>query len=170
MATPNYMKRIAFLDGQVLHDFHLNTMQKNIAEAIKLKTMYERYDMLLLCSPYKFYFAEPFVDESYKDPSSTAVLDTLSFSIKSDSWISKLLELPATTDEIYLLANKEDDKTNGATVEFFYRTNTSGPWTSISTDTAIYLPSPSKFIQVKVDCKYTGTVRPVVYDYCLMWK
>lgn len=170
MATPNYMKRIAFLDGQVLHDFHLNTMQKNIAEAIKLQTMYERYDMLLLCSPYRFYFADPFVDTGYRDPSSTSELDTLSNSIKADSWISTLLELPATTDEIYLLSNSDVDQANGAAVDYYYRVNTSRPWTKISTDQAIYLTAPSKFIQIRIDCNYTGTVRPAVYDYCLMWK
>ncbi len=170
MATPNYMKRIAFLDGQVLHDFHLNNLQKNVAEAIKLKTMYERYDMLLLCSPYKFYFAEPFVDEAYKDPTSTAALDTLSNSIKADSWISVLHELPAATDEIYLLSNAEIDAANGATVDYYYRTNTGSAWRKFSTDTATYFTTNSKFIQIRIDCKYTGTVRPAVYDYCLMWK
>ncbi|GAK42038.1 hypothetical protein TCA2_4530 [Paenibacillus sp. TCA20] len=170
MATPNYMKRIAFLDGQVLHDFHLNTMQKNISEAIKLKTMYERYDMLLLCSPYKLYFAEPFVDEVYKDPSSTAILDTLTNSIKADSWISVLHELPATTDELYLLANQEVDVANGASVDYYYRVNTSSPWQKMTTDVAVYLSTPTKFVQIRIDCKYTGTVRPAVYDYCLMWK
>lgn len=170
MATPNYMKRIAFLDGQVLHDFHLNSMQANIAEAIKLKTMYERYDMLLLVSPYKYYFAEPFVETKYRDPSSTAILNPLSYTINADSWITPLLELPAMTDEICLLANYEDDLANGSTVKFYYRTSTSSPWTEAKIDFPIYLTSPSKFLQVKADCNYSGTVRPVIYDFAVQWK
>ncbi len=170
MASAHFMKRIAFLDGQVLHDFHLNSMQKNIAEAIKLNTMYERYDILLLCSPYRFFFAEPFVDESFRDPSSTAVLDTLSNSIKADIWISTLIELPATTSEIYLLSDSEIDISNGASVDYYYRANTSAAWIKMPTDTAVYLNTPTKFIQIKIDCKYAGTVRPAVYDYSLMWK
>ncbi|SFJ62229.1 hypothetical protein SAMN02799624_05215 [Paenibacillus sp. UNC496MF] len=170
MATGNYMKRISFLDGQVLHDFHLNTMQANIAQAIKLKTMYERYDMLLLVSPYQTYFAEPFVDTSNRDAASTAVLNTLSYSMNADSWITSLLQLPAVTSEIYLLANYEEYPASGATVKFSYRTGSSGSWVSCKIDEPIYLPVASKFIQIKVDCLYTGTVRPVVYDFCVQWK
>jgi hypothetical protein len=170
MATGNYMKRIAFLDGQVLHDFHLNTMQANIAQAIKLKTMYERYDLLLLVSPYKMYFAEGFIDTKYRDPSSTAVLNTLTYSINADSWITPLLELPAPTTEICILGNYEEDPDHGATVQFSYRTSTGAPWTKANPDLPIYLALPTKFIQLKVDCLYTGTTRPIVYDFCLQWK
>jgi hypothetical protein len=170
MATGNYMKRISFLDGQVLHDFHLNTMQANIAQAIKQKTMFERYDMLLMVSPYSMYFAEPFIDTKYRDPSSAAILDTLTYSIKSDAWITTLLELPSPTSEIYLYSNYEDDPANGATVKFYYRTANVGPWTEATVDMPIYLPTLSRNIQIKVDCVYTGTTRPIVYDFCLQWK
>ncbi|QHW35670.1 hypothetical protein GZH47_32755 (plasmid) [Paenibacillus rhizovicinus] len=170
MATPNYMKRIAFLDGQVLHDFHLNTMQANISEAIKLKTTLERYDMLLLVSPYKYYFCEGFTDDSNRDPSSNAVRSTLSFSINQDSWITPLLELPATTDELYIQSNMEEDPDFGSTVKFFYRHSTSGSWNEVKADKPIYLTTASKFVQLKVQCLYTGTTRPTVYDFCLMWK
>jgi len=170
MAATNYMKRIAFLDGQVLHDFHLNTMQANISEAIKLKTTQERYDMLLLVSPYKYYFSEAFTDDSFRDPSSTAERSTLTFSINSDSWITPLLELPAATDELYILSNVEEDPEYGSFVKFYYRHNTSGAWTEVQTDKAIYLATPSKFVQLRVQCVYTGTVRPVCYDFALMWK
>jgi hypothetical protein len=170
MATGNYMKRISFLDGQVLHDFHLNTMQSNISQAIKLKTMYERYDMLLMVSPYQMYFAEPFIDTSRRDPSSTAVLNPLSYSINADSWITTLLELPAPTSEIYLYGNIEEDPANDAKVQFNYRTGSAGPWIPCNLDEPIYLPAPTKFLQIKVDCLYKGTVRPVVYDFCVQWK
>src|SRR5690606_33184567 len=81
--TTDYMKRIAFLDGQVLHDFHLNRMQKNIAEAIKLKTTRERYDMYLLVSPYQMYFHDALVSEDFRHSASTATLNNLSFSFSS---------------------------------------------------------------------------------------
>jgi len=170
MATGNYMKRISFLDGQVLHDFHLNTMQANIAQAIKQKTMYERYDMLLMVSNYNLYFAEPFIDTKYRDPSSTAVLNSLTYSISSDAWITPLMDLPAATSELYLLATYEDDPANGAMVKYSYRTASGQPWTDITLDTPIYLSTPTSKVQLKVDCKYTGTTRPIVYDFCLFWK
>jgi hypothetical protein len=170
MATPNYMKRIAFLDGQVLHDFHLNTMQANISEAIKLKTTRERYDMLLLVSPYKYYFSEAFTDDSLRDPSSTAERNPLSFTVNADSWVTPLLQLPENTDELYILANMEEDPEYGSFVKFFYRHSTSSAWTEAGTDRAIYLSGAKKAVQIKAECRYTGTTRPTLYDFCLMWK
>ncbi|WP_067924157.1 hypothetical protein [Alicyclobacillus shizuokensis] len=170
MATPNYMTRISFLDGQILHDFHLNIMQSNIAEAIKLKTTTERYDMLLLISPYNYYFAEPFVDTTNRDASSTAELDTLSFSINQDSWITPMMQLPEDASEIYLLCNKQENPDYGATVSFFYRTSSTGSWIPIEPDTQTPLGTTTRFIQLKATCNYTGTVRPILYDFCLMWK
>jgi hypothetical protein len=166
----DYMKRIAFLDGQVLHDFHLNIMQKNIAEAIKLKTTRERYDFYLLVSPYNMYFHEPFIDETNKDASSTASLNTLQYSISQGSWVSSLLELPATTTEINLVSNFEDYPSQGATVNFYYRTAVGNQWIPITPDQSAYLTVPKRYFQIKVECLYTGTVRPQVYDYALMWK
>ncbi len=168
--TTDYMKRIAFLDGQVLHDFHLNRMQKNIAEAIKLKTTRERYDMYLLVSPYNMYFHDPLVSNDYRHPDSTSVLNNLSFSISSGSWESTLLHLPAPTNEICVVSNFEDYPEKGATVHFYYRTAIGNSWIPISPDKPEYLLSPARYIQVKVECMYTGTVRPTVYDYALLWK
>lgn len=168
--TTDYMKRIAFLDGQVLHDFHLNMMQKNIAEAIKLKTTRERYDLYLLVSPYAMYFNEPFVDTTDRDVNSTAELNNLSFSINSGSWESTLLELPAVTSEICLVSNFEDYPSQGATVNFYYRTAIDNQWIPITPDQPVYLGVPKKYFQIKVECLYTGTIRPTVYDYTLLWK
>jgi hypothetical protein len=170
MATPNYMKRITFLDGQVLHDFHLNIMQKNISEAIKLKTTQERYDMLMLVSPYNYYYSESFIDNSKRHSSSTAVLNTLTFTINADQWITNLFELPENTEEIYLLGNFEDYPNQNCFVDFHYRTNDSGSWIKVSVDSPIYLPAPSKFLQIKIDCRYTGTIRPTVYDFAVLVK
>jgi hypothetical protein len=170
MALENYMKRISFLDGQVLHDFHLNTMQSNIAQAIKLKTMYERYDMLLMVSNYNLYFAEPFIDTKYRDPSSSAALNTITYSISADSWITPLLGLPSPTTELYLLSSYEDNPANGATITFSYRTANGQPWIKMSIDKPVYFDTPISNVQLKVDCNYTGTTRPIVYDYCLFWK
>jgi hypothetical protein len=168
--TTDYMKRIAFLDGQVLHDFHLNIMQKNIAEAIKAKTTRERYDFYLLVSPYNMYYHEPFINTTDRDPESTAELNTLSFSISSGSWITPLLELPAATTEINLVANFEDYPSQGATVNFYYRTAVGNQWIPIIPDQPVLLPVPKRYFQIKVECLYTGTIRPTVYDFALMWK
>lgn len=170
MATPNYMKRITFLDGQVLHDFHLNIMQKNIAEALKLKTTQERYDMYMLVSPYNYYYCEAFIDNSMRHSSSTAVLNTLTFTINADQWITPLLELPQNTQEIYLLGNYEDYPDQNCEVDFYYRTSEASNWVKVAVDTPIYLPVPSRYIQVKVDCRYSGTIRPTMYDFALMVK
>jgi|GEM_PF-2925432 len=174
MTTPlysaDYMKRIAFLDGQILHDFHLNIMQKNIAEAIKAKTTREKYDFYLLVSPYNMYFHEPFINTSERDPASTAQLNSLSFSINSGSWETTLLELPKATNEIYLISNFEDYPSKGATVHFYYRTAIGNQWIPIQPDRPIYLSVPSRYFQIKVECLYTGTIRPVVYDFAFMWK
>lgn len=172
MATysTDFMKRIAFLDGQVLHDFHLNIMQKNIAEAIKLKTTRERYDFYLLVSPYNMYFHEPFVDNTDRNSASTAVLNGLTFSINSGSWESSLLELPATTSEICLVSNFEDYPNQGATVNFYYRTAIGNQWIPITPDMPVNLALPKRYFQIKCECLYTGTVRPAVYDFALLWK
>ncbi|HDX9674213.1 hypothetical protein [Bacillus cereus] len=166
----DYMKRIAFLDGQVLHDFHLNMMQKNIAEAIKLKTTRERYDMYLLVSPYDMYFCEPFINNTDRDGNSTAALNTLSFSINSGAWESSLLELPLPTEEINLVSNFEDYPSKGAYVKFYFRSSKTADWQEIRVDQPILLETPRKYIQIKVECTYTGTVRPSVYDFALMWR
>jgi hypothetical protein len=168
--TTDYMKRIAFLDGQVLHDFHLNIMQKNIAEAIKLKTTRDRYDFYLLVSPYNTYYHEPFVNTTDQDPESTAVLNNLTFSVNSGTWVTTLLELPAVTDEICLVSNFEDFPSQGATVNFYYRAAVSDQWIPILPDQPEYLGVSKKYFQIKVECIYTGTVRPTVFDFALLWK
>lgn len=168
--TADFMKRIAFLDGQVLHDFHLNIMQKNIAEAIKLKTTRERYDFYLLVSPYRMVFMEPFVNTTDRSPNSTATLNQTSYSISDGSWESTLLELPALTDEFYILSSFEDFPNNGAHVNFYYRNAEGSQWIPVDVNTPTYLPVPRQYFQIKVECLYTGTVRPTVYDYALMWK
>lgn len=169
MAT-DFMKRIAFLDGQVLHDFHLNIMQKNIAEAIKLKTTRERYDFYLLVSPYNMYYHESFVGNEDRDPESTATLNTLQFSISQGSWVSNLIEIPSPTEEINLVSNFEDYPSQGAHVNFYYRTAKGNEWIPITPDQPVLLPVQKKYFQIKVECLYTGTIRPSVYDYALMWK
>lgn len=166
-----YVKRIAFLDGQVLHDFHLNYMQRNFAEALKRKTTQERYDFYLLVSPYSMYFCEPFVDQSQRDASeSTDSWSALEFSNSSGAWVSKLLELPAVTSEINLVSNFEDYPSQGANVNFYYRTAVGNQWIPITPDQPVYLDVPKKYFQIKADCVYTGTIRPRIFDYALLWK
>lgn len=166
-----YVKRIAFLDGQVLHDFHLNYMQRNFAEALKRKTTQERYDIYLMVSPYNLYFMESFVDQVYRDAIlSTDAWNSLEFSNASGSWVSTLLELPDATNEINLVANYEDYPEQGATVEFFYRHSPEEQWQPILPDEPVYLSVPKKYMQIKVECNYTGTIRPRIFDYALLWK
>ncbi|MCD7910965.1 hypothetical protein KC480_05425 [Bacillus velezensis] len=168
--TPDYMKRIAFLDGQVLHDFHLNIMQKNIAESIKLQTTRSKYDMYLLISPYNMYFYEAFVGEADRHPNSTASINQLSFSISTGSWESSLLELPSPTEEICLVSNFEDYTDKGAYVTFYYRTGLNNDWIKVMPDDPIYLSVPKKYVQIKIECTYTGTIRPTVYDFAMLVK
>ena len=126
--------------------------------------------MYMLVSPYNYYFAEPFIDNTNRDPSSTAELNPLTFTINSDSWITTMLEFPVATDEIYLLANYEDYPKQSCYVNFYYRTSVANNWIKVAVDTPIYLPVPSKFAQIKVECVYSGTVRPTVYDFAVMVK
>lgn len=162
-----YLKRIAFLDGQILHDFHLNIMQRNIAEAIKQKVTQERYDILLMTSNYDFYFCESLIDETNRDASSDAVLNTLTFTVHEGSWITPILELPEVTNEFYIYANFEDFPSRDARVKFFYRTANSNPWREVNVDTAVPIPGGTKHIQVKAELLYTGTVRPTLYDFAI---
>lgn len=166
----DYVKRIAFLDGQVLHDFHLNIMQKNIAESIKLQTTRSKYDFYLLVSPYKMYFMEAFINDVDRDPNSTALLNQLSFSISDGSWETHLMELPESTDEISLVLNYEDYPDQGAYAHFYYRTSKEENWIPFSDDGLAYLTAPSDKIQIKLECITTESIRPVIYDFALLWK
>lgn len=169
METPKHMERITFLNGQILEDFHLNNMQRNIAQALKTKTTKERYDMLLLVSPYNFYFAEPFVNTKYRDESSTAELNHITYSINQDSWMTPLMELPVSTNEFYVYSEYEANEDYGSKVEFYYRTSENNSWIKVKEDTPIYMPN-TKYFQFRVDCLYEGTSRPTVYDYAVMFK
>lgn len=164
------MERIAFIDGQPLHDYHLNQLQRNVAEGIKRKATIERYDQYLLLSPYSVYFAEDFTSDKYRSSASNAVRNTLTMSIEADNWISVMHELPDQAEEIYIVSKFWEDRANGATVEFAYRTTTNGAWIPMPVDTGILLTNKSRYIQVRVSCKYTGQVRPVVTDYALMYQ
>lgn len=163
-----YLKRISFLDGQILHDFHLNIMQRNIAEAIKQKVTQERYDILLMTSNYDYYFCESLIDNSNRDSSSDAILNTLTYTVHEGSWVSTMLELPEITDEFYLYANFEDFPEKLARVKFFYRIATTNAWREVSVDTAIPVSTGTKYIQVKAELTYTGTVRPTLHDFAIM--
>lgn len=169
MAT-EYLTRIAFLDGQVLHDYHLNLLQRNTGEAIKAKTTQERYDMYLNLSPYNGYFADAFTTDQYRSSLSSAVRNTLTMAIEADEWISVMHELPEAATEIYLLAAYEENIPQNATVYFSYRTTTNGAWIDAPIDRAIPLATASRYVQIKIRCAYLGSVRPSVYDYALMFK
>ena len=164
------MERIAFIDGQVLQDFHLNEIQSNVAEGIKRKATTERYDMYLLLSPYSTYFVEDFTGDAYRSNQSTAVRNKLTMAIEADTWVSAMLELPDLAEEIYLVSKYWENKAAGATVSFAYRTTTNGAWVPMNVDTGVLLPTKSRYVQIRVQCGYTGQVRPAVVDYALMYK
>lgn len=164
------MERIAFIDGQNLHDYHLNQMQGNIAEGIKRKTTVERYDQYLLLSPYSVYFAEDFTSDDYRSSASSAIRNKLTMMVEADAWVSVMLELPEQAEEIYIVSKFWEDQANGATVQFSYRTTTNGAWIAMPVDTGILLSTKSRYVQIKVQCNYAGQVRPAVADYALMYK
>lgn len=163
-----YLKRIAFLDGQILQDFHLNIMQRNIAEAIKQKVTQERYDLLLMTSNYDYYFCEPLINETNRDTSSDALLNNLTFTVHEGSWVSTMLELPEVTDELYIYSNFEDFPENAARVKFFYRTSTGNIWREVGVDKPIPVAGGTKYVQVKAELTYTGTIRPTLHDFAVM--
>lgn len=167
-----YMKMIHFLNGQDLEDFHLNSMQMNFAKALKAKTTQDRYDTYLLVSPYNYYFYEAFVGTTNRDTTSTseANINQLEFMIESGNWITKMLILPKKTDEIMLVGTIEENRIEGANVDFFYRTSTESDWIPIGVDNAITLPTQSEYIQLKVSCSYSGIVRPKLHDFALLVK
>lgn len=162
-----YLKRISFLNGQVLHDFHLNIMQRNIAEAIKQRVTQERYDILLMTSNYEYYFCEPLIDETNRDASSTANLNNLTFTIHEGDWVTPILELPERTDEVYIYSNFEDFPSNGAVVKFYYRVAATDTWRPINVDTATPIAGGTKYIQLKAELAFVGTTRPTLYDFAI---
>lgn len=164
------MERIAFIDGQNLHDYHLNEMQSNIAEGLKRKMTLERYDTYLLLSPYSVYFAEDFTTDEFRNTASSAIRNKLTMAIEADTWISVMHELPEQAEEIYLVSKYWESRANGATVAFSYRTTTNGSWVPFPVDTGILLATKSRYIQIRVQCGYTDQVRPAVVDYALMYK
>ena len=172
MDAAQFMKIIHFMNGQELEDFHLNNMQMNFAQALKAKTTQDRYDTYLLVSPYNYYFYESFVDKSNRDANSTsgANLNELEFYIETGDWMTKMMTLPKKTDEIMFVGSIEEDRANGAYVEFHYRTSTQGDWILANTDTAIYLSASTEYMQVMARCYYTGTIRPRLNDFALLIK
>lgn len=165
----SYISRISFLDGQILQDFHLNSMQKNIAESFKVMTVKERYDMKMLVSPYDYYFSETFTKNTNRSSSSTATIDQMRFLINQGFWVTRMLELPVRTKEVYLLSEYQDDPAKGSEVKFYYRAREENAWIQIEIDEPIHIPE-TKHIQIKVECNYTGVVRPEVYDFALYVK
>lgn len=171
MDAAQFMKIIHFMNGQELEDFHLNNMQQNFAQALKAKTTQDRYDTYLLVSPYNYYCYEPFVDKTnYDSVESTATLNSLEFYIEAGDWVTKMMTLPEKTEEIMFVGSIEEDRVNGAYVEFYYRTSTEGDWKLVNTDTAIYLTTPTEYIQVMARCYYTGAIRPRLNDFALLIK
>lgn len=165
-----YVKQIAFINGQVLEDFHLNMMQTNFADAMKHKSVRDRYDTLILVSPYNYYFMESFVDNTDRDPSSTAQRDALSYCIRQGNWITPFLQLPTAAQEVCIYASYEDNPALSANVKFYIRTLEDGFWQQVQVDYPVKMPANTRNIQIKAECTYTGTIRPELYDFALFVK
>lgn len=165
-----FIKQIAFINGQVLEDFHLNMMQTNFADALKHRSVRDRYDTLLLVSPYNYYFMESFVDNTDREASSTAVRDALSYTIRQGDWLTPFLQLPSAAEEVCVYASFEDNPALSANVKFYIRTIENGFWQEARVDYPVRLPKNTRNIQIKAECRYTGTVRPELYDFALFIK
>lgn len=167
-----FMKIIHFLNGQELEDFHLNTMQLNFAKALTAKTTQDRYDTYLLVSPYNYYFYESFVDTQNRDDRSTSTsnINQLEFYVESGDWMTKMMTLPEKAEEIMIVGAIEENRAEGAYVEFYYRTSTEGDWILAITDKGIELTNKIEYIQIMAKCYYVGTTRPKLNDFALLIK
>lgn len=165
-----FIKQIAFINGQVLEDYHLHMMQTNFSDALKHKSVRDRYDTLLLVSPYNYYFMESFIDNADRHSSSTAVRDALSYCVRQGDWITPFLQLPSGAEEICMYASFEDNQALSANVKFYIRTVEEGFWQEARVDYPVKLPKNTRNIQIKAVCSYFGTVRPELYDFAMFVK
>lgn len=166
----NVFERIGFIDGQFLEAKSLALLQENIGSALKLQSTQDKYDMLILVSPYKFYLAEPFLSDAGRDSSSTAQRDKMSYTINDGMWMTPFYELPERSDTVAIFSTYYDNPAKGSTVRFFFRTVEEGDWHELLPDYEVKLASSTSSIQVKVECAYTMTERPEVKDFAIFFK
>lgn len=168
--TYNAFERIGFVDRQILSANHLALLQENIGSALKLQSTQDKYDMLILVSPYEFYIAEPFLSDAGRDSSSTAERDKMAYIINDGIWVTRFYELPERATSFALFSTYYDNPENGSEVKFYYRTVEEGDWEELVPDYEVKLAASTSSIQVKVECSYTMSERLEVKDFAVFFK
>lgn len=166
----NVLEKIGFSDGQILEAKHLALLQENIGSAMKLQSTQDKYDMLILVSPYKFYIAEPFLSDARRHGSSTAERDKMAYTIKEGIWITPFYELPERSKEFSIFSTYYDNPEKGSSVRFYFRTVDEGDWEEVIPDYEVKLASSTGSIQIKVECTYALAERPEVKDFAVFFK
>lgn len=171
-SVDGYVQRILFVNGQILHHYHLNVMQEQLSFALKEKTIRERYDTMLLFSPYKFVLFDALIDDRYKDPQSTAERNEYNFTFSNGFWLSKPFYFPADAlvRSFMVMAGINENQDVGATVSISYRTTSNGLFVSPNSYGVVELNNPTNFLQLKITCNTTGIAQPSVHDYAVLWK
>lgn len=167
-----YVPKILFANGQILHHYHLNSMQDHTSKALKEKTTRERFDLMLLFSPFQYLLYDPLVDDRYRDSQSSASRSDYYFNFTSGVWLTKPFYFPsdALLNSFMIIAAMEENKDIGSTVSISYRTTSSGLFVSPDEYGFVTLTSPSNFLQLRFTCNTTGITKPAVFDYGVIWK
>ena len=163
-----YIKKLLFVDGQVLHAHHLNKMQDSIAGAVKEKITIEKYDSILDFSKYKCYFLETFINTNFKSYLSSCTIDEEYIRLVDGEWVTPLLELPTSdlANEILILSSTEIPE--GAFVKFYFRNNLTDTFEEINEKKTFTTPKDK--IQIKVKAISSATKDAYVNDFALFWK
>lgn len=168
--TYGIFERIGFIDGQILSANHLALLQENIGSALKLQSTQDKYDMLILVSPYEFYIAEPFLSDDRRDSSSTAMRDKMAYTINDGIWVTPFYELPERANSFAVFSTYYDNHQNGSSVKFYYRTVEEGDWEEMVPDYEVKLAASTSSIQIKIECSYMISERPEVKDFAVFFK
>ncbi|WP_069590498.1 hypothetical protein [Neomoorella thermoacetica] len=163
--------RQKFHDGQVVHDYHLNGIQLEIAREIKKRYLINYYDLRLLNSPYIYYFLEPVIDTTRRDGGS-ALLDTDLLVITNtvlkatEDWTTLTMTLSQPTSEIMLFAeHKIPDNT---AIDYYYLDVDGSTWLPLQPETPVAVTLSS--IKLRVVLTASGQSKPQVEQFCLMWR
>lgn len=163
--------RQQFHDGQVVHDYHLNGLQLEIAKEIKKRYLTNFYDLRLLDSSYDYYFLEPVVDTSRRD-SGSALLDNNLLVITNtvlnatEDWTTVALTLTQPTSEVMLF--KEDKVPDNTAIDYFYLDIDGSTWVPLQPETPV--AASLSTIKLRVVLTASGQNKPQVEQFCLMWR
>jgi hypothetical protein len=163
-----YLKKLLFVDGQVLKAHHLDKMQDSIASAVKEKVTIEKYDIILDYSKYKYSFIEDFTTDFFKSSLSLCTVDKDYFRLVEGEWVTPLMELPASSsaNEIFVFVGKETPI--GTDVKVYYRTSLLEVFEEINENKV--LSATADKIQIKIKAISSATENAYVNDFALMWR